>query len=585
VTSDVAAAAAAGGVWFAGGPARTSWNRPVVLTDFPGEEQYPSLSPDGREVVFSWKKEGEADIFVIPVDRKAEPRRLTQHRDRQAFPRWSPDGRSIAYTHGDTEQYHLAVIPAAGGPPKPLGRFPFRCIEWTADSQWIIATHAGGSLHERLALVSPVSGEIRPIPYEELRPATRVRDVYPALSPDGKSVAFSRMGGADTNRDLFTVPLAGGQPRRLTHRNRYISGLCFTPGGGEVLFQSSFQDYTGLFRVPVSGDGGREPPPVAGVGGNSHYPVFAGPGWKGPPRLVYSTMAQRRSLVRLDFMPGGLGLGTPRTLVEPPEAAAAVLDPSVSPDGRLIAYARSLSGQTGIWIVSSDGGPARHLTSYGGDWLGPVAWSPDGRSLTFHAEPGGRGALYTIPVDGGPVTPVATAGGGSHVSYSPDGRCIYFFAATGGKRGHFRIPSSGGPYGPELWQCVTVVERVGSGVPSSDGRLFLFTTEDGRGIFAVPVEGGEERLLIPLQDPVWFAVVGEWIYYLPVKGESELTTLPKPLRRRHLQDGRDELVGLITVPVMFRNLRTPLAVDPGGHFVVFTEFKPGADLKLVDGFR
>jgi hypothetical protein len=98
------------------------------------------------------------------------------------------------------------------------------------------------------------------------------------------------------------------------------------------------------------------------------------------------------------------------------------------------------------------------------------------------------------------------------------------------------------------------------------------------------VEGGEERLFIPLQDPVWFAVRGEWIYYLPVKGESELTTLPKPLRRRHMQDGRDELIGSITVPVVFRNLKTALAVDTGGRFVVFTEFKPGADLILVDGF-
>ena len=578
----LATAAATGGIWFARGPGWASKNRPVHLTNFPGEEQYPSLSPDGREVVFSWKKENEADIFVIRVDEKAEPRRLTQHRDKQAFPRWSPDGRSIAYTHGDTNAYRLAVVPAAGGLPKELGKFPFRAVEWAGDSEWIIATHAGGSMHDRLALVSPVSGEIRPIPYEALQPATRVRDVYPALSPDGKSLAFARMGAADTERDLFIVPLAGGKPRRLTHRDRYISGLCFTPDGAEVLFQSSFKGYTGLFRVPVSGDGAGEPSPVAGAGENGHYPVFAGTGWKRRARLVYSEMSQRRHLVRLDFVPGGTTAGSLRTLVEPREAPDGAYSPSLSPDGRQIAYASVQPSKTGIWIISSNGGPARHLTSYGVGAALPV-WSPDGRSIAFQSAPEGRKGLYIIPAEGGPVQLIAPGIGGEPHSYSPDGRWLYFFGPPG-KQECFRIPSSGGPYGPERWQTVITRELMLVGAPSPDGRSFLFTMAGELGIFSVPVQGGDARLPIPMEYPIWFIVRGEWIYYLRDEAESELTTLPKLLRRRHIQDGRDELVGPIARPMMFRQYSSP-DVDPDGRFVVFTEYKPGADLMLVDGFQ
>lgn len=575
--------AAAGGIWVSTTRSQGPRNHALALTRFPGEEQYPSFSPDGKEVAFAWKKEGETDIFVIAVDRKSEPRRLTQHRARQAYPRWSPDGRFVAYTHGDYSEYHLAVVPSIGGTPKTLCDSPRRCIEWTADSRWIIATHAGGATHRRLALVSPESGEVRPIPYEELHPATRVDDTYPALSPDGKLLAFTRTGGREAEQDLFVVPVAGGKPTRLTHRNRYISGLCFTPGGTELLFESSFQGYTGLFRVPVTGDGAGEPSRVTGAGENGHYPAFPGAGWKGPARLVYSEMTQRRPLSRLDFVPGGKAPGRLRTLVDSGETTAWFGNPSLSPDGRRIAYTLSMPEGMSGWIIPSDGGTARRLT--GNEFsVRAQAWSPDGRSIAFVSSAGNRNGLYTIPATGGTARLSTAVVGTRRHSYSPDGRWLYFFGTAAGKPGYYRIPSDGKAYEPERWQLVAGGDQIGIGRPSPDGKSFLFTTSERAGIFAVPVEGGAARLAMTMEGPVWFTVGGEWTYYLPDKAESELTTLPKALRRRHMVDGRDEPVGEIAVPMQFR-LGSDPAVDPEGRFIVFTEYRAGADLMMVDGFR
>ena len=50
------------------------------------------LSPDAREVAFSWDRTGTNEIFVAPVVGE-RIYQLTEGSDRSVWPRWSPDGR------------------------------------------------------------------------------------------------------------------------------------------------------------------------------------------------------------------------------------------------------------------------------------------------------------------------------------------------------------------------------------------------------------------------------------------------------------------------------------------------------------
>ena len=67
-----------------------------AVTNFAGVEAQPSLSPDGRSVVFVSNRGGQFDLWVglvtggnlIPV---------TNDRNLKARPRFSPDGTRIAY--------------------------------------------------------------------------------------------------------------------------------------------------------------------------------------------------------------------------------------------------------------------------------------------------------------------------------------------------------------------------------------------------------------------------------------------------------------------------------------------------------
>ena len=84
-----------------------------------------SLSPDGRWVVFTVTRfsveenKGNSDLWLVPADGSAPPRRLTWNEGADGSPAWSPDGQRIAFVskRGDAPA-------AAPHPARERGRGP-----------------------------------------------------------------------------------------------------------------------------------------------------------------------------------------------------------------------------------------------------------------------------------------------------------------------------------------------------------------------------------------------------------------------------------------------------------------------------
>jgi tricorn protease len=87
----------------------------------------------------------------------------------------------------------------------------------------------------------------------------------PIFSPDGGTIAFT--GEYDGNTDVFTIPAAGGVPRRVTYHPAPDVAVGWTPDGKQILFRSSraaTSRYTQLFSVPAEGgEAARLPLPMA----------------------------------------------------------------------------------------------------------------------------------------------------------------------------------------------------------------------------------------------------------------------------------------------------------------------------------
>lgn len=66
------------------------------LTDAPGNDQFPSWSPDAKRIVFSSDRDGQNEIYVMNAD-GTDQQRLAPHSEEDLVPRWSHDGKTIAF--------------------------------------------------------------------------------------------------------------------------------------------------------------------------------------------------------------------------------------------------------------------------------------------------------------------------------------------------------------------------------------------------------------------------------------------------------------------------------------------------------
>jgi serine/threonine protein kinase/Tol biopolymer transport system component len=124
------------------------------------------------------------------------------------------------------------------------------------------------------------------------------------------------------------------------------------------------------------------------------------------------------------------------------------LDPALSPDGTLLAYASDRKGNLDIWVQQATGGTPIQVTNDTIDEREPT-FSPDGAQIVFRSERGG-GGLYAVPTFGG-GTPRFLAEGGRRPRFSPDGKAIAYwkgsyigFSSVPGAYRTFVVPAAGG---------------------------------------------------------------------------------------------------------------------------------------------
>jgi dipeptidyl aminopeptidase/acylaminoacyl peptidase len=250
-----------------------------------------ALSPDGQQIVYSLteydmdKNAGHTELWLVPAS-GGDPQQLTNHEKSSSLPRWTPDGKAVLFLSARNGSTQLYSLPMDGGSAHQLTDLPIDIDDYiiSPDGQKIAFSAkvfaSAKTLQESADLdkardESPVKARV--IDHLLFRAWNRwtdgkrthvfvadlngdnVVDITPGefdappldlgghqdyvFSPDGSELAFvsnhTDMPAANTNNDIFLVPVTGGQAINLTQDNEAVDNQpVYSPDGRYIAYKA-----------------------------------------------------------------------------------------------------------------------------------------------------------------------------------------------------------------------------------------------------------------------------------------------------------------------------------------------------------
>ena len=165
----------------------------------------PSISPDGKKIVFQSDRLGYSEIWYCDSD-GSNCTQLTSMHGTAGGAHWSPDGHRVAFEFQGQHYYGIYVVDVPGGRPRLIQTFPGSdngLPSWSRDGQWIYfySSHEPGPL--QLWKVSAEGGT--PVR------VTRNGGMNAMESEDGGFVYYRKYD----QPGIWRMPLKGGEEQRV----------------------------------------------------------------------------------------------------------------------------------------------------------------------------------------------------------------------------------------------------------------------------------------------------------------------------------------------------------------------------------
>jgi len=358
--------------------------------------RYPSLSPDGQTVAFSYR----GNLWkVAATGGTATP--LTVGSSHNTMPVWSPDGSRLAFASDRNGNFDVFVMPAEGG---EATRLTFHSADetptsFTPDGKAVLFS---AEILDRASSVQ-FPTDRRPELYQVGLDGGMPEQVlttpalYAVYDRAGKRIAYSDQRGFEMEwrkhdnssfaRDVWLYDVAANRHTRLTDFGADDRQPVWGPDGESLFYLSERSGTFNVWRLSLADPGH----PVQITTHTAHPVRFLSASRSGDLCYAYDGELWVRPAGATESRRLEVTVATDRRdrSDEPIDVTGQVSEFDVSPDGSEIAFI----ARGEVFVASTEHGTTRRITNTP-EQERSVSFSPDGRSLLYASERGSSWKLY-----------------------------------------------------------------------------------------------------------------------------------------------------------------------------------------------
>jgi Tol biopolymer transport system component len=424
LASVAALAAGAVGWWLMQPPPEWGIERFQMLVSSPALEDQPALAPSGAMIAYAASSRTKSRSIYLRNLTEGDAFRLTGEANEEYSPSWSPQSDRIAFvrqTPGKPCTIMVKQVPAGAE------REVTHCktseesrVVWGSDGAlyFVDAPSAGQTV--RIVKFDMATGKRSDV---TTPPAMIANDREPALSPDGRTLAFYR--DQYPHSGIFVRDLASGKERRITPDGLSVWGNGWTSDSRSLIVGTLQPAEPALWIYHLDGSPAKRltfnqqefgrvvggPNNTAAVEVYTTRMSVVAPRAGSAPETLFEQnsdildpdISSDGSVVFVAYGTGGVGLIVKHPNSDPQKIASfqQVLNPHWSPDGKQIAFATAQGKRSKIGIIAADGSARRFVADMRADAQASApVWSADGRTLLFSANDGHGWRLWRVAADG-----------------------------------------------------------------------------------------------------------------------------------------------------------------------------------------
>lgn len=338
-----------------------------------GHDSSPVWSPDGKTIAFLSSRSGDSQVYLLSLE-GGEAQRLTKLSTGADLVKWSPDGKTIAFTSSVYPDCKDDDCNKKRDEEQEKNKVKAHVAEHLLYRHW---THWNDDKRGHLFVIPAVGSaaprDVTPGADYDVPPDQRGGPGDINFSPDSKEICFTavtdKMEAISTNGDLFTVPVAGGEIKRITTQRGFDGEPTYSPDGKYIAYHAQLTpEYeSDRWRVMLYD---RQTGKIENLteGFDRSADELA---WSADSKTIYFT-AENETQKPVYAMAARAG-------AEPKKIIADTYNSSISfsANGKTLAFERtSLMMPAEVFAAASDGSNARQLTHHNDAILATLEINP-----------------------------------------------------------------------------------------------------------------------------------------------------------------------------------------------------------------